>query len=855
MSEIIVVVDSAVKEKILNEYFAGRAETVICPAPPLRPVYQPASKNTAPPTFIFKELPAGQEVIAKICGYLDKEIYLALDNDSRGEYYAWLINGYIQQVAKTRIFVKRLNLAGLTHDGIAESLKWLSAVDEHKGINFYTRALFDNYLGRHLNRLIGTSNGPGNLPLNANSLGSIFSLAGRETEIKMFAPSEKWQVMADLRLAGHIFAARLKGVADLTTDGFFKELSGAEKAVELVREDPFVVDKMERDELCVAPPAPYKMVELLHDAFILCDAQLRDTLNAVHKLFYGIEVNGRTMGLISSFYDLGNSGGDDWQSSLRKQVAGMYGEKALGDGLAESIARSGMIYPLRPELGGADLAAALTPKEIKIYDLLRCRALASQMRPVTGENILVEIIAGPESLFISKFHHVTERGFMNIYQGTMDKKFTGSCPLADISLGDEATMLRLTPEKTATVSAAYTIESLLADLADFSIAVEPANILMLQDMIASGYVKVSEDGYWHPADKNIQVETIMERAFPRMRGINLSAYIEQTITEVTSGRKRLDFALKQFDQTLMGHGASLVKAAVHIPTKLRSRKRTSSHIIKQSIDESVSRAISSPTAGSDTHSGGEDITAAAPEITARVTSEAVAEAELDFSAEDIAATVDSAAADRSKEPDTRQDTWSGELQKVFEQSMVTVSGGDEQPLAVTHNSGDEKIIATEESKQCQVCGKPMQLKQDHFGKFWSCSAFPKCRHSEAYSEIDTLNMLCPLCGEAKIIHQRMPTGKTMYLCPGKDCEFMAWARPYNIPCQICDSPYLVQKKYPNGTVELRCPKAGCNYKLPLPDSGNAAVPTASEAPKKKKVRVRRVPRGTGKKGRVVRRRK
>ncbi|NOX25532.1 MAG: hypothetical protein GXP59_05360, partial [Deltaproteobacteria bacterium] len=234
-------------------------------------------------------------------------------------------------------------------------------------------------------------------------------------------------------------------------------------------------------------------------------------------------------------------------------------------------------------------------------------------------------------------------------------------------------------------------------------------------------------------------------------------------------------------------------------------------------------------------------------------------AELDFSAEDIAATVDSAAADSNAGPDAGQDTWSGELQKVFEQSMVTAAGSDERPLAAAHNSGgeDEKIIVTGESKQCQVCGKPMQLKQDRFGKFWSCSAFPKCRHSEVYNEIDALNMLCPLCGEAKVIQQRMPTGKTMYLCPGADCEFMAWARPYKIPCQICDSPYLVQKKYPNGAVELRCPKAGCNYKLPLPGSGNAAVPTASETPKKKKVRVRRVPRGTGtgKKVRVVRRRK
>jgi len=149
----------------------------------------------------------------------------------------------------------------------------------------------------------------------------------------MFSPAEKWQVIADLRLEGQVFTARLEGVADLTTDGFFKDISAAEKAVELVREDKFVVDNVERSDLLVPPPAPYKMAELLHDAFVSCGIGLKDTLEVVCRLFYGVENAGKTMGLLSSFYDLGVVAGDvdDWQDNLQKQVVKMHGKDALGD--------------------------------------------------------------------------------------------------------------------------------------------------------------------------------------------------------------------------------------------------------------------------------------------------------------------------------------------------------------------------------------------------------------------------------------------------------------------------------------------------------------------------------------------
>ncbi len=876
MSEILVIVDSVAKGVIFDDYFGGRAEIVICQAPPLQPVYKPRVKGAVRPNFTFKELPTGREIMAKIREAFDKEIYLALDNDSKSEYCAWQISVYAQQMSKARILVRRLILHGLTKDEIDESLRLVHAVDEHLGIDFYTRALFDTYFTQHLTRLIGTQNGPGNLPLNFNSLSMVFSLGDRESDVKMYSPPEKWQVVADLCLEGQTFTAQLEGAADLTTDGFFKEMSGAEKAVEFLQDDKFIVDDVRCEALLIPPPPPYKMVELLHDAFVLCGIQPKETLETVSKLFHGVEVHGKTTGLISSFYSLAydqydpeeKSGGSDWQAGLRRQVINIYGEGALGEGLSESVSKLGLVYPLLPEISGTDLTMVLTPQEIAIYDLLCYRALASQMRPATGKKIRVEIAAGPESLFLANFRNVTDRGFMDMYKGNMDTKSIGSSPMADISEGDEFALLRLTSEQSVSMPASYTIESLFADLEDFGIVVEPFNILLLDGMIEGGYIDISKDGYLRPGDKNIQVETIMKRVFPGMQGINLSAYIEQTMAEVTSGRKEIVFALKQFDQTLMGHGKSLVKAKV--PFQLQRRKKGSSHIIKQADEEAAERTmVSAPSLASSSDVVQEPVVLETPitepekpsspeeevvevkDEPASLPSGTVPEAE---SSEVVAEIVDVL-----PKATAGEDTWSGELQMVFERAMEkTPEVGDQSSDLECDMPESGEVVVTEQGKQCPVCGQLMLLKKDRFGQFWSCSAFPKCRHSEAYSGADALKMLCPLCGEGKITQKRTPVGKNLYICPESDCEFMAWAKPYCIPCQVCDSPYLVEKKSRDGTIDLRCPKAGCDYRIPLPGSGEVAVPTGTSKPKKKKVRVRRVTKGSvakKKRVRVVRRKK
>jgi ssDNA-binding Zn-finger/Zn-ribbon topoisomerase 1 len=177
-----------------------------------------------------------------------------------------------------------------------------------------------------------------------------------------------------------------------------------------------------------------------------------------------------------------------------------------------------------------------------------------------------------------------------------------------------------------------------------------------------------------------------------------------------------------------------------------------------------------------------------------------------------------------------------------ELEVVPVLKEDEAPVEA----------AVVETKTCPECGRDMVVKDDRFGKFWSCTGMPACHHSETYEKKKSVKerLSCPLCKCGTLTVNRTPAGKDMYICDDAACEFMAWAKPHAISCPLCNSPFLVQKKDRQGNISLRCPMAGCSY-----IHGGTADESVVK-PKKKKIRVRRK-KGSGgvKKRRVVRRRK
>ena len=110
--------------------------------------------------------------------------------------------------------------------------------------------------------------------------------------------------------------------------------------------------------------------------------------------------------------------------------------------------------------------------------------------------------------------------------------------------------------------------------------------------------------------------------------------------------------------------------------------------------------------------------------------------------------------------------------------------------------------------ECPRCGKDLVIKRSRTGsRFIACTGYPDCDYAAPFST----GVLCPRCGEGRLVEKSSKRGKIFYSCDQyPKCDFALWDRPIPEACPRCGSPYLVEKKSRDG-VKIICPVKGCGY--------------------------------------------
>ena len=135
-----------------------------------------------------------------------------------------------------------------------------------------------------------------------------------------------------------------------------------------------------------------------------------------------------------------------------------------------------------------------------------------------------------------------------------------------------------------------------------------------------------------------------------------------------------------------------------------------------------------------------------------------------------------------------------------------------QPFKVEVDKAEveiEKVQIKDEPAgfNCEKCGHPMVIKLGRFGKFYACSNFPECHHTQAI--VKDIGITCPTCGKGKVIERKSKKNRIFYGCDRyPECEFVSWDKPIGRNCPKCDH-YLVEKKGRGGK-QIAC--SNCDYK-------------------------------------------
>ncbi|PLX50643.1 MAG: hypothetical protein C0613_03160 [Desulfobulbaceae bacterium] len=909
MGKIFILVEREEKKQTLAAALSDTAEVLVVPA--VAAVVE--AKNVdylarGEEGFLFKPAVESRQTLKTLLQAGTPRIYLAFDSSVMGEYSSWLWTGMVDQLSKGALHCRRLHLASLEESGFTKAKALVEPIDSARCACLYFEEAFQGCLAGHLGRLLGTRVGPGGIPLTMQTIAVLTLLAERDQEVRSHAGTPKWQVELSLQADGPAFPARLQEVFGVCCDGNLDHRQQAKEVAADLADQVFQVVARQENDLEIAAPQPYDLHGLILDAFRYCRIPFGEAMRAARDLFDGLEIDGRPQPLISSLYPLAGDKMEPLLAAVANQVGTAFGEQVL----VRRTPAGHAILPLQPAKAAADIAG-LSGAARQIYDLVRQRALASQMVPARGTEIVIRLATQKYQLQ-SQFRVIDEPGFLQIYSHGYDNLLIDKG--AEVPQEEQqARVAQVVPlQRSGLVPELYLLPGLFEDLAELGVGGREELIVLLGRLCESGYIMARGDGSLQCDTNLFKVVNTLNRAFPAMQGMNFLVYYGQTIDEVATGRKRFQMALKQFDQNLGIQGKPLVKPKM--PTTLPKRLKKSKSIIK---GEEKGQAPPKASAGRSAavlsdfdqqpprQQSRQDRSAVEP-------AEPLAEpAEQGFEEQDddrqpVSADMEEVAVQApagEEEPLSGPEAESGEqpvsgsaageLQtgqqadeppeaapipadsdqgesgqperggeaEVFQTADTTMNTPPVQessaavehvakppPFAETgHQAGGE--VAT---KPCPQCGRPMVYRQDRFGGYWACTGVPACRHTQnAGAEQNEAGDSCPLCHEGQLLIKRTPTGKDMYVCARPECEFMAWSKPHAVHCPLCTSVFLVEQKRADGSVMLTCPKAGCNYARDMNGSSDQEAPVA-----KKKVLVRRGKKASGggaKRKVVVRRRK
>lgn len=437
-------------------------------------------------------------------------------------------------------------------------------------------------------------------------------------------------------------------------------------------------------------------------------------------------------------------------------------------------------------------------------------------------------------------------------------------------------------EEESTDKKRYEKNVFLNDLAEMGFEVDEDLMVKLQNIIDQGFVEINAEGGYHTGLEAMEMVSHINRMFPGMPGMNLIAYILQTLEEILSGRKECDDALEQFDQALVSRGKPLT--FVHLRTEKRTESQNAQERIKRAIEREESRKASEKLKAINSE---KLATLRASMLRVKdpmvVTKRAIGADEIrikEISPQKIKEARERERLEKERLEAERLEREKAELeQKRLELERLAREQAERERLererleaerkemedrlraereqAEREQAEQERIARKEaerlekEREEAQRLAREqerLRLEEERLARESRERELSIEEQIAAFEQQQAT--VCPLCQQGKIVKETTESNREYYRCDNRMCKFISWDKPHPYRCPQCGNPYLLEFRKQDGSFGLKCPLATCSYLQA--DLSNPAVnpvippglqASASPAPgveqPKKKVLVRR----------------
>ena len=492
---------------------------------------------------IIKELKAAAKAAS--------EVYLATDPDREGEAIAW----HLAELLKLDN-PKRIELHEITKDAALAALKDAHAIDMPRVNAQQARRILDRLVGYKISPLLWAKVRGG---LSAGRVQSVAVrlIVDREREIRAFVPREYWTITA--QLAQLVSAsARLANGADapapivfpadlLQIDGVKAEVTNADQAAEIMSAlegAAFRVDSVKTRETRRNAAAPFTTSTLQQEASRKLKFRVRKTMQIAQALYEGVDL-GRsegTQGLITYMRTDSTRISDSARDAAREYITSRFGAEFHGGGRQFKLKEGAQdaheaIRPTSVLHTPESLSKILKRDELRLYQLIWERFVASQMAPAVFDQTTVDIAAAPRFTFRATGSVLKFAGFTAVYEeGTDDTAqldngaaAKGAKPravLPKLSENEDLDPKSIDPKQHFTEPPPrFTEASLVRALEENGIGRPSTYSAIVETIQARGYAEQLERRF-HPTEIGEQVNELLEKHFPDIVDLKFTASME-----------------------------------------------------------------------------------------------------------------------------------------------------------------------------------------------------------------------------------------------------------------------------------------------------------------------------------------
>ena len=509
------------------------------------------------------------------------EVLLATDPDREGESISW----HLTQVLKSKVPVRRIVFHEITEEAVKEALEHPGDVNENLVRAQESRRILDRLYGYTLSPLLWKKVQTG---LSAGRVQSVAVrlIVEREEERQAFHPSVYWDLEASLKGDGREFVATLVRINEqrIATGKDFDAQTGVlrnqgarlldeattGRLVDSIRRHvPWAVTSVTQKPGAERPAPPFTTSTLTQEASRKLGFSIERTMQAAQRLFQGVETgDGEMEGLITYHRTDSTTLSDKALKESARVIREMFGAeyydapRRYQTRVRNAQEAHEAIRPSDFRLAPSQLERVLDADDLKVYDLIWKRTMASQMVDARVLRTTLEISAaaadGEVAGLTAGGKAIEFAGFRRAYvEGSDDpaaeleeqETILPRCAVGDLVHTDGSTALTLVgtgSKRHETVPPArFTEASLIKELERLGIGRPSTYAPTIATIVRRGYV-FRQGKALVPSFTAFAVTELLREHFGDFVESDFTAEMEEDLDEISRGEREWVGFLRQF---------------------------------------------------------------------------------------------------------------------------------------------------------------------------------------------------------------------------------------------------------------------------------------------------------------------